>query len=604
MQQIRCTSSRRSFSRALVARHVKLSERITRQKPSSSSFRDFPIPVGRSALDKMEPFPVCGLRTSRFPTSQTRGVVRCYSGAGSEERETVRVRFAPSPTGNLHVGGARTALYNYLFAQQLLAKGEKSSFVLRVEDTDRARSTKESEEAVLRDMKWLGLDWNEGPFRQSERGDLYKRKAEELLEKDLAYKCFCTNDEITEMKEKAAKEGKPPIYSGKWAKATKDDVEEELKKGTPYAVRFRVPQDELVTIQDSVRGEVTWNTNTLGDFIIMRSEGTPVYNFCVAVDDADMGITQVVRAEEHLPNTLRQVLIYNALGWKPPTFAHCSLILAPDRSKLSKRHGATSVGEFQEEGYLPEALMNYLALLGWNDGTEQEMFSKEELIEKFSLERITKSAAIFDKQKLNWMNSQYIRQMDTDILVKMLVDLWAEKNLLKSQAGEEETSALVGKVVEVSREALITLNQSIDEFSALMTYPLSETLGNKKAQKCIKGGLFDVAQYIVDSYFESGDFKELLENKPESFKDWMKAAGEEMGKKGKDLFLPMRICMTGCMQGPDVGDQVYLVKKAEGVINAGEIEGFASFEERMNILKKAVEHHKANATTVEVSTNA
>jgi glutamyl-tRNA synthetase len=532
-----------------------------------------------------------------------RGIVRCYGAAAAAagDKETVRVRFAPSPTGNLHVGGARTALYNYLFAQQLLAKGQSSSFVLRVEDTDRARSTKESEDAVLRDMKWLGLDWNEGPFRQSERGDLYKRKAEELLGKDLAYKCFCTNEEITEMKEKAAAEGKPPVYSGKWAKATNEEVEAELAKGTPYAVRFRVPQDELVTIQDSVRGEVTWNTNTLGDFIIMRSEGTPVYNFCVAVDDADMGITQVVRAEEHLPNTLRQVLIYNALGLEPPNFAHCSLILAPDRSKLSKRHGATSVGEFQEEGYLPEALMNYLALLGWNDGTEQEMFSKEELIDKFSLERITKSAAIFDKQKLNWMNSQYIRQMDTDVLVKMLVDLWSEKNILKSDA--TEAKELVGKVVEVSRESLITLNQSIDEFSTLMAYPLAETLENKKAQKCIKGGMFDVAQYILDSYFVSGDFKELLESKPEAFKDWMKAAGKEMGKKGKDLFLPMRICMTGCMQGPDVGDQVYLVKKAEGVVNASELGNFVSFEERMNMLKKAVEHHNANST-VDVNSNA
>ena len=505
----------------------------------------------------------------------------------------MRVRFAPSPTGNLHVGGARTALYNYLYAEKfknLAAEtssggGGGASFVLRVEDTDKARSTKESEDAVLRDLKWLGLHWDEGPFRQSERGDLYKARAEELLEKNFAYKCFCTDEEITEMKEKAADEGKPPIYSGKWAHATEEECNEELAKGKTYAVRFRVPKDELVTIDDSIRGEVTWNTNTLGDFIIMRSDGSPVYNFCVAVDDADMQMTHVVRAEEHLPNTLRQVLIYNALGLKPPKFAHCSLILAPDRSKLSKRHGATSVGEFKEEGYLSEALMNYLALLGWNDGTEQEMFSKDDLIEKFSLERITKSAAIFDKQKLNWMNSQYIRQLETDALAKMLVDLWVEKGFL-ADAEAADTSVIMGKFVEIFQEALITLNQSIDEFDTLLDYPLSSTLESKKAKKCIEGGLFDVAKYIVDSYFISGELKELAENNPEAFKDWMKAAGKEMGKKGKDLFLPMRICMTGCMQGPDVGEQVFLVNKAESIIKS---DTFVTFEERMNVLKKAVE---------------
>ena len=352
-----------------------------------------------------------GLRPSRavLPSVllrlvERRGTMRCRSTESGQEG--VRVRFAPSPTGNLHVGGARTALYNYLYAQQKKAEETGSAFVLRVEDTDKARSTKESEDAVLRDLTWLGLDWDEGPLRQSERGDLYQRRAKELLEKNLAYKCFCTDDEITEMKEKAAAEGLPPVYSGKWASATEAEVQAMVDAGEPYAVRFRVPQDELVTIHDAIRGQVTWNTNTLGDFIILRSDGTPVYNFCVAVDDADMRITEVVRAEEHLPNTLRQVLIYNALGLSAPKFAHCSLILAPDRSKLSKRHGATSVGEFKEEGYLSEALVNYLALLGWNDGTEQEFFSKDELVSKFSLERINPSAAVFDKKKLNFFNAQ------------------------------------------------------------------------------------------------------------------------------------------------------------------------------------------------------
>ena len=513
-----------------------------------------------------------------------RGDLRCYSAGNG--LESVRVRFAPSPTGNLHVGGARTALYNYLYAQQK-AKSGSSAFVLRVEDTDKARSTRESEEAVLRDLTWLGLNWDEGPLRQSERGDLYKQRAQELLDKGLAYKCFCTDEEITAMKEKAAEEGKPPVYSGRWASASEGEVEEMIQRGEPYAVRFRVPQDELVTIQDAIRGEVTWNTNTLGDFIIMRSDGSPVYNFCVAVDDADMSITEVVRAEEHLPNTLRQVLIYNALGIEPPKFAHCSLILAPDRSKLSKRHGATSVGEFKEEGYLSEALMNYLALLGWNDGTEQEIFSKDELIDKFSLERITKSAAVFDKQKLNWMNSQYIRQMEPAELERRLTDLWVEKGVLvPAEAQGEATGAIMKKVVEIFQEALITLNQSVDELETLLHFPLEETLASSKAKKCIEGGFFDVAKYVVDSYFESGELKELVETEPENFKAYIKKVGKELGIKGKNLFLPVRICMTGCMQGPDVGDQVFLVKTAEACVTS---DALVSFEERMEVLRQVVE---------------
>ncbi|MED6179488.1 hypothetical protein PIB30_001251, partial [Stylosanthes scabra] len=283
---------------------------------------------------------------------------------------TVRVRFAPSPTGNLHVGGARTALFNYLFAR---SKG--GSFVLRIEDTDLERSTKESEETLLRDLSWLGLEWDEGPgvggdygpYRQSERNSLYKQYAEKLRESGQVYRCFCSNEELEKMKEDAKLKQLPPVYTGKWANATNGEIEEELAKGTPYTYRFRVPKGNL-KINDIIRGEVSWNLDTLGDFVIMRSNGQPVYNFCVTVDDATMAISHVIRAEEHLPNTLRQALIYKALGFPMPNFAHVSLILAPDRSKLSKRHGATSVGQFREMGYLPEAMVNYLALLGWGDG--------------------------------------------------------------------------------------------------------------------------------------------------------------------------------------------------------------------------------------------
>ncbi|KAG9149892.1 hypothetical protein Leryth_020255 [Lithospermum erythrorhizon] len=403
--------------------------------------------------------------------------------ATSLETPEVRVRFAPSPTGNLHVGGARTALFNYLFAR---SKGGK--FVLRIEDTDLERSTKESEEAVLRDLSWLGLSWDEGPdvggdygpYRQSERNALYKQFAEKLLQSGHVYRCFCSSQvyyislfvfyllcfpdvivshifcsyiylcatitifdtliyhilkELENMKEIAKLKQLPPVYTGKWATANEEEVQEELSKGNPYTYRFRVPKDGSMKINDLIRGEVTWNLDTLGDFVIMRSNGQPVYNFCVTVDDATMAISHVIRAEEHLPNTLRQALIYKALGFTMPYFAHVSLILAPDRSKLSKRHGATSVGQFREMGYLPQAMVNYLSLLGWGDGTENEFFTLQQLVETFTIERVNKSGAIFDSTKLRWMNGQHLRSLPQEELNKLLGGCWQNAGLLKESDG-------------------------------------------------------------------------------------------------------------------------------------------------------------------------
>lgn len=351
----------------------------------------------------------------------------------------VRTRFAPSPTGNLHVGGARTALFNWLYAKKLGGK-----FILRVEDTDTARSTRESEEAMLRDLEWLGLDYDEGPhkegafgpYRQSERGDIYKKYVDVLVEKNLAYPCFCSDDEITAMKEEAEKLKIPPIYRGKWATATQEEVDEEMAKGTPFTYRFRVPKDQTVEIDDYIRGKVTWETNTLGDFIILRSNGMPVYNFCVTIDDALMQISHVIRAEEHLANTLRQALIYDALGFKRPEFAHVSLILAPDRSKLSKRHGATSVGQFADLGYMNDAMLNFLVLLGWNDGTEKEIFTVDELKESFSLDRITKSPAVFDNVKLGWMNGEYLKAKPAEELRALVGEQWMSSNFVTTASGD------------------------------------------------------------------------------------------------------------------------------------------------------------------------
>lgn len=302
-------------------------------------------------------------------------------------------RFAPSPTGSLHVGGARTALYNWLVAKKGQLEQSTSSeaaFVLRVEDTDVARSTRTSEESVLADLSWLGLTWDEGPdmplakygpYRQSERTYIYKQIASRLIMEGKAYPCFCTTEELEVMKSELEAKGLPPRYDGTWRDANPEVVDSKLADNIPYTVRFKVPPGARVVIEDAVRGTVSWDADaTVGDFILLRSSGIPVYNFCVAVDDAAMGITTVIRAEEHLTNTLRQGLILDALCVPRPRYAHCSLILGDDRQKLSKRHGATSCNQFRLDGFLPDAMINYLALLGWNDGTDNEIYTRDELI--------------------------------------------------------------------------------------------------------------------------------------------------------------------------------------------------------------------------------
>ena len=350
----------------------------------------------------------------------------------------VRVRFAPSPTGSLHVGGARTALFNWLLARKTNGK-----FLVRVEDTDEARSTRESEKSILNDLRWLQLNWDEGPelpeegpygpYRQSDRKDIYKAAAEKLIEKGLAYRCFCSEEELEEKRLAAEAKGIDAKYDGTWRDADPAEVKRRMDNGETYTVRFRVPDNKTVFIDDCVRGRVTWDASaSLGDFIILRSSGMPVYNFCVSVDDASMKITHVIRAEEHLSNTLRQLLILEGLEYQPPIYAHCSLILGSDRSKLSKRHGATSLQQFSQQGFVPEAMMNYLANLGWNDGTPKEIYSPAELIAAFDLNRIVKSSAIFDMDKLKWINSQHLRALPLDKVRKIMPIMNCEKNCLSN----------------------------------------------------------------------------------------------------------------------------------------------------------------------------
>jgi len=481
--------------------------------------------------------------------------------AGSE----VRVRFAPSPTGNLHVGGARTALFNWLYA-----KKNGGKFILRVEDTDAARSTRESEEAMIRDLKWLGLDWDEGPdvggphapYRQSERRDIYKKYVDQLVAQDKAYPCFCTDEELEAMKQDAEEKKLPPIYRGKWASASKEEVDAAMAAGLPCCYRFRVPKNVDVTIQDTIRGQVTWNSDTLGDFVLLRSNGLPVYNFCVAVDDCLMQINHVIRAEEHLPNTLRQVLIYDALGFPRPTFAHCSLILAPDKSKLSKRHGATSVGEFKDQGFLAPAMVNFLALLGWNDGTEQEIYTVDDLSSKFSLDRITKSPAVFDRVKLGWMNGQHLKEMGEEAMVSMVAAKAMELGIVKDASSDftKQAVALCSGSLELVADIEAPLR-------SLLAFPLEETLAGADAKPFVEDGFKQVAEAAVAA-FESGELSKAVAA-DEGFKKWLKAVGKEQGRKGKRLFMPMRIALTGRMQGPDVGEQMAALAAADGAVGDG-----------------------------------
>src|SRR5262245_2925160 len=350
----------------------------------------------------------------------------------------VRVRFAPSPTGSLHIGGARTALFNWLFA-----RGREGLMALRVEDTDVERSTSESERAVVDDLRWLGLDWDEGPevggpygpYRQSERKEIYRREANRLCAAELAYPCFCTDEELEARRRAAQAAGRTPQYDGTCRDLDEEERAERRAEGRSESIRFRVPGEPAV-VRDLIRGDVVFPADAVGDFVILRSNGLPTYNFACVVDDAAMRFTHVIRGEEHLSNTNRQVFLYRALGHPEPAFAHISLILNPDRSKMSKRKGeeATFVSEFRAQGYLPEALINFLALLGWSWDGEREIFSRDELVEKFSLERVNATPAVFNREKLEWMNGQYLRAMPLEERAARVRAYLAERGRLPERA--------------------------------------------------------------------------------------------------------------------------------------------------------------------------
>jgi glutamyl-tRNA synthetase len=469
--------------------------------------------------------------------------------------KNVRVRFAPSPTGYLHVGGARTAIFNHLFARH---NGGK--FILRIEDTDAERSTIESEQSLMEDLRWLGIDWDEGPdvggphgpYRQSERHAIYKEVADDLRRKGVAYSCFCTEEELELKREEAIAESRAPQYDGKCRNLTPDEIAKKRAAGLPEAIRFRVG-DGVVRFHDEVRGDMELSHEMVGDWVILRSNGLPTYNFAAAVDDLRMEISHVIRGEEHLPNTLRQIMIYDAMGAKHPSFVHVPLILAEDRSKLSKRHGASSVGDLRDSGYLPDAAFNYLLLLGWSHPAAKEVMPREEMVKSFAIDRVGKAAAIFDRQKLQWMNGQYIRKLPLDTLYDLVDRYWPDD--LRARYDDATRREIVA-ILQDSLETLADLPHRAHIFEAdvELDQETLELMATGNAQRVLAGMVKRLREF-------SGDFT------PDAFKEMILATGAEAGLKGKDLYFPIRGAMTGSVHGPDL-TRVAAVKGKDVVLRA------------------------------------
>jgi len=470
--------------------------------------------------------------------------------------DVVRTRFAPSPTGFLHVGGARTALFNYLFAKRYYGK-----FVLRIEDTDLERSTKESEEQLLRTLKWLNLGWDEGPivggpygpYRQSERLELYQNKAYELVQKGKAYESYIYPEEMEEIKNKLLSEGKPPHYTYELISRfnTQERVNEYKEKGLRPVIFLRMPQKEY-KINDLIKGEVVFKKGAIGDFIILRSNGVPTYNFAVVVDDIAMKITHVIRGDDHLSNTLRQVAIYEAFSAEIPEFAHVSMILGPDGKKLSKRHGATSVEEFIKKGILPEALVNYLSLLGWSHPEGKEIMDIDEIISNFSLDRVSSSPAIFDEAKLKWMNGQYLRNKDIEEIYKLAEPFVIESNLLTEEEYEKDK-----KWVVKALETVITSIETLSEIPEAISIFLKDVTPNLNDEEFLiyfnKSGVRKaiILFYEHTKRSDKWDTEVITEN--------LKKAMKEANPQKKSFYMALRKILTDSFHGPDLVNTIYLI---------------------------------------------
>lgn len=459
------------------------------------------------------------------------------------KNNNVRVRFAPSPTGYLHIGGARTALFNWLYARHY-----NGSFILRIEDTDRMRSTPEAVKAILDGMKWLGLDWDEGPekggkhgpYFQTERLALYREFVAKLLKIGAAYYCYCSAEELADRRKKQFADGKPAIYDRKCLNLSETEKKQLEKEGKKPAIRLKMP-DRQIVVHDLIKGKMEFESKLLSDFVIMKSDGVPTYNFAVVVDDILMNISLVMRGDDHISNTPKQIVIYQALDMPVPEFAHIPMIMGPDNTRLSKRHGATSVMEYQRMGFLSEAVLNYIVHLGWSSGTNREIFSIEELIENFTLDKISNHSAIFDMEKLNWFNNEYLKRLPDEKYVEMLIPFLKDADYIELPLSEEKEGWL-RKVVSLMKSRVRNFKQFLEygDYFFIEDFTVEEKAIKILEQK----GVIDILEHLVKRLKEIKDWKE------ENIEQELREMANKLNLKGKQIIHPTRVSLSGKTVGP------------------------------------------------------
>ncbi|HWJ79856.1 MAG TPA: glutamate--tRNA ligase [Niallia sp.] len=469
----------------------------------------------------------------------------------------IRVRYAPSPTGHLHIGNARTALFNYLYARSTGGK-----FIVRIEDTDKKRNIQGGEESQLKYLKWLGMDWDESvdvggeyaPYRQSERNDIYKKYYTELLEKGLAYKCYCTEEEIEAEREEQVSKGETPKYSGKCRHLTKEQQEKLEAEGRQPSIRIVVPENVVYEFEDMVKGSVSFESETIGDYVIVKKDGTPTYNFAVSIDDHLMKISHVLRGDDHITNTPKQLMLYDAFGWERPIFGHMTLIVNESRKKLSKRDESIIqfIEQYEELGYLPEALFNFIALLGWSPEGEEEIFSREDFIRIFDAARLSKSPALFDQNKLAWMNNQYIKKAELEEVIELAVPHLVKAGLISEERSVDE-DAWIKRLVDLYQEQM-SCGADIVELSKLF---FADEIQYEEEGKEVLAG--ESVPTVIEAF--KNTLAEMPEWSAEQIKAAIKAVQKATGQKGKNLFMPIRVATTGQTHGPDLPKAIELLGK-------------------------------------------
>lgn len=470
----------------------------------------------------------------------------------------VRVRYAPSPTGHLHIGNARTALFNYLFARHLGGK-----LVIRIEDTDVKRNVAGGEESQLKYLNWLGVTWDEsvdiggpyGPYRQTERLDIYKTYWQELMDRGLAYRCYCTEAELEQEREEQLSRNETPRYSGKHRNLTAEQIAAFEAEGRVPSIRFKVPENRTYTFHDMVKGTITFDTAEMGDFVIVKKDGIPTYNFAVVIDDYLMKISHVLRGEDHISNTPRQLMIYEALGWEAPQFAHMTLIVNEQKKKLSKRDESIIqfIEQYDQLGYLPETLFNFIALLGWSPEGEQEIFTREQLIEVFDAARLSKSPAVFDTQKLAWMNNEYIKAASVERIVELCVPHLQKAGLIEAELDEEKL-AWVTALVALHQDKLRSASEIVEHTGLFFAQEVSDEAEATEvlAEETVPTVL---AAFLAELQSDEAEFT------VDGIKAMIKAVQKSTGCKGKALFMPIRAAITGQTHGPDLNQSLVLLGK-------------------------------------------